>query len=293
MKQLALVAAWMAIAHADTASGPSQSGPPFSGGPSQSGPPPVHVAVIPGIAVNMDSARVDALAQDLALALSGELDVDAIGGLEVRRKLPEDGLPADCVTTPSCVADAARRTGAEQLLFVVMVDTGPGGSIQVDTTWFEPATGKSASRPAIDITTISDAKSRFAAVARQLLPDARVRVKQVVTITQSNLAGGLPRHFTTGSIALAATGVAGLGIGLGFGLATRSAFNTCDQDRLACTQSDRDSIRTKGLVADAGWLAGIGALVASGVLFVTSAEAPHVVVAPAPDGVSAAVFGRF
>src|SRR5512139_538493 len=94
----------------------------------------LHVAVVPGIAVNLDTARVDALSQDLAEALSTELDVVAMGGLEVRRQLPPEGLPADCVTTPACTADVARRTGASQLLFVVMVDSGSGGTIQIDTT---------------------------------------------------------------------------------------------------------------------------------------------------------------
>lgn len=123
---------------------------------------PAKVAVVPGIAVNLDTARVDALSQDLAEALQSELDVVATGGLEVRRQLPPDGLPADCVTTPACTADVAKRTGADQLLFVVMVDSGAGGSIQVDATWIEPATGRSASRPAIDLTSAADAKTKFA-----------------------------------------------------------------------------------------------------------------------------------
>src|SRR5688500_7835319 len=93
----------------------------------------IRVAVVPGVAVNLDAARVDALSQDLADALATELDVDAVGGLEVRRQLPPDGLPPDCVATPSCVSDVAKRLGATQLLFVVMVDTGGSGSVQVDS----------------------------------------------------------------------------------------------------------------------------------------------------------------
>src|SRR5689334_15441276 len=89
----------------------------------------IKVAIIPGVAVNLDPARVDALSQDLANALQTVLDVDAVGGLEVRRKLPPDGLPVDCVATPACLADVAKRTGANQLLFVVMVDTGGNGAV--------------------------------------------------------------------------------------------------------------------------------------------------------------------
>src|SRR3954452_8232016 len=83
----------------------------------------IKVAVVPGIAVNLDAARVDALSQDLANALQSELDVDAIGGVEVRRKLPEAGLAPDCVANQTCIADVARRLEATQLLFVVMIDT--------------------------------------------------------------------------------------------------------------------------------------------------------------------------
>jgi hypothetical protein len=117
----------------------------------------VKVAVVPGIAVNLDAARVDVLSQDLAQALSTELEVDAVGGLEVRRLLPTAGLPADCVANQACVSDVARRLAAQQLLFVVMVDTGSGGAIQVDSTWVDPATHASAPRPAIDILTVADA----------------------------------------------------------------------------------------------------------------------------------------
>jgi len=281
MKRL-VVLAWIAVlstttqAHAETK------------------PAPLKVAVVPGIAVNMDTSRVDALAQDLALALSSELEVDAIGGLEVRRRLPQEGLPSECVTMPSCVADVAQRTGAQQLLFVVMVDSGEGGSIQVDTTWIEPASGHSAARPAIDLTSVNDARSRFAAIAHQLLPDAKARPKAGGGIGQRlTNTEGTPRHLTTASMAIGAVGVIGLGVGLGFGLSTRSAYNNCDTNRVGCTQSDRDSIRTKGIVADIGWIAGVGGLVAFGVRYATSAEAPHIMVQPTGDGATASYFGRF
>src|ERR1700742_975766 len=113
----------------------------LAAGSARADAPKLRVAVVPGIAGNLDAARVDGLSQDLAEALDAELDVDAVGALEVRRLLPADGLPPDCVTTPSCTADVAKRTNAQQLLFVVMVDSGSGGSIQVDATWVDPATG--------------------------------------------------------------------------------------------------------------------------------------------------------
>ncbi len=259
---------------------------------------PVRVAVVPGIAVNLDTARVDALSQDLAEALNAELVVEAVGGLEVRRKLPADGLPPDCVTTPKCAEDVARRLGATQLLFVVMVDSGASGSIQVDTTWVEPGTSKTASRPAIDLTSASDAKARFASSAPLLLPDAPVREKPTRGVggggVNTTMTEGVPRHFTTPAKITAAVGVVGLGAGIAFGLSTRSKYNACKDDVLACSQSEKDSIRTLGFVADAGFVVAVGAGIATAILYATSAEEPRLVVAPnAEGGASVTAFGRF
>src|SRR5258708_38200559 len=92
-------------------------------------------AVVPGLAVNLEAARVDALAQDMAEGLRAELDVDAIGGPEGRRRLPAEGMSPDCVANDACLSDIARPLHVHQLLIVVMVDTGAGGAIQVGSTW--------------------------------------------------------------------------------------------------------------------------------------------------------------
>src|ERR1044071_7240346 len=84
--------------------------------------PAVKVAVVPGIVVNLVPARVDALTQEMAEALNAELEVNAVGGVEVRRRLPAAGLPADCIASEPCVADVTRRLEAQQLLFVVIID---------------------------------------------------------------------------------------------------------------------------------------------------------------------------
>ncbi|HSD89553.1 MAG TPA: hypothetical protein VLB44_18610 [Kofleriaceae bacterium] len=260
----------------------------------------IHVAVVPGIAVNLDTARVDALSQDLAEALDAELDVVAVGGLEVRRQLPAEGLPADCVTTPACTADVARRTGASQLLFVVMVDSGSGGSIQVDTTWIDAASGRSASRPAIDLTSTADAKAKFASSARQLLPDAPVRAKPTSggngLGVQPTMTEAEPRHLTTPAKITAAVSLAGLGTGIALGLATRSKYHTCENDAGNCTQDQKDTIRALGLGADVGFIVAVGGAIATGVLYATSAKEPQLVIAPSttPSGGAAlTVVGRF
>jgi hypothetical protein len=258
----------------------------------------IKVAVVPGLAVNLDAARVDALSQDLAQALQTELDIDAIGGLEVRRLLPADGLPADCVTSAACIADVAKRTGATQLLFVVMVDSG--GAVQIDSTWIASATGQQVSRPAIDLTSSIDAaaKEKFQSVARQLLPDAPVRRKPASQATlklDTKMTEATPRHVTRPAYITGAAALTGLGAGIAFGLATRSKYNSCDADPMKCTQSQRDSIRNFGIVADASFLVATGAAIATVVLYVTSSEGPHVVVSPTAEGAGAGVtwLGRF
>jgi len=255
----------------------------------------IKVAVVPGIAVNLDSARVDALSQDLADALASELDVDAVGGLEVRRKLPAEGLAPDCLTTPTCVADVAQRLGANQLLFVVMVDSTGSGAVQIDSSWVDVTSSRTVSRPAIDIPSTAEARSRFRSAAHQLLPDAPVHPKPVTSVRPTQLgvmSPEVPRHFTTVTYATAAAAVVGLGFGIGFGLATRSKYNACDSPG-ACNQSQRDGIRTRGIIADTGYLIGIGSIVATSLLYATSGKESKLVVAPSTRGVAVSAVGRF
>jgi len=254
--------------------------------------PKPRIAVVSGLAVNVDTARADALAQDLSNALAEQLEVDAIGGLEVRRRLPEE-LPAECVSTPACIADVAHRLGASQLLFVVFVDSG---TLQVDSTWVDVASGKSMSRPPIDVAAGSDPKAKFTASATQLLPDAKVRTKVSTTILKQGQFGKMtpdvPRHFTTWSLATTAITAVGVGVGIGFGLDARSKYNGCETS-LACGTGARDGIRHVALIADAGYLVAVAAAVATGILFGTSGSESHLVVAPAENGATIGAFGRF
>jgi hypothetical protein len=255
--------------------------------------------VVPIAAVNLDSSRVDALSADLAEGLSLELEVDAIGGLDVRRNLRAD-LPADCATQPACAAEVAKATNAQQILFVALVDAGGTGSLQVDSTWVEPATGKTANRPSVSLTSTidADAKARFRAYAEKFLPDATVRPKPKVGSGLSidgHYVDGTPRHITTPAIITGAGAVVGLGVGIAFGLSARSKYNTCEDNALTCTSAQKDTIRHTDLVADIGWVAAVGAAIATGVIFATSAESPHVIAAPAEAGAGGSLFyvGRF
>ena len=257
-------------------------------------PKPIKVAVVPGIAVNVDAARVDALGQDLADALSTELLVDAAGGLEVRRQLPVEGLPADCIAKSSCTAEVARRLGAAQLLFIVVVDTGAGGAVQIDSTWIEPATGKSASRPAIDLAPGADPKSRFVSAARGLFPDAPARPKAKGGV-DGKMTAEVPRHYTVPAMITTGVAVAGLGLGIGFGLAARSQYTECDTEPLAPVGCDEkhDSIRRRALIADVGFGLAIGGAVATIVLIATSGKESRLIVEPTAQGVAVSALGRF
>jgi hypothetical protein len=178
-------------------------------------------------------------------------------------------------------------------LFVVMIDTGTGGAIQVDSTWVDPATRKSASRPAIDIAAIGEAKSRFADAAQQLLPDAPVRPKPTGL---GRFSEPVPRHFTLPTYVTAGATVVGLGLGVGFGLGARSKYKDCEDMvplGVECSQDHKSSIRHTALIADIGWVIAVGGTIATAVLYATSAEAPHVIVEPAPGGATVSAVGRF
>ncbi len=246
-----------------------------------------RIAVVPVAAVNLDTQRVDALAQDLAEGLSAELEVDAVGGLDVRRSLRAD-LPADCATQPSCATEVARATGASQILFVVMVDAGGTGSLQVDSTWVDPASGTTANRPSVSLTSSidADAKARFREAATKFLPDATPRPKAKLGSAVSvdgRLVDGHPRRITLPAMITGGVAVVGLGVGIGFGLSARSKYNACEQST-TCSAADKDTIRHHDLYADLGWVTAIGAAIASGVIFATSAEAPHVIATPVDAG---------
>ncbi|HEY5946746.1 MAG TPA: hypothetical protein VIV40_14685, partial [Kofleriaceae bacterium] len=100
-------------------------------------------------------------------------------------------------------------------------------------------------------------------------------------------------HFTTPAKITAAIGVVGLGAGIAFGLTTRSRYNDCDANVSACSDSDRSSIRTFGILADAGFLVAIGGAIATGVLYMQSAEEPHLIVSPTREGATVSAVGRF
>jgi hypothetical protein len=107
------------------------------------------------------------------------------------------------------------------------------------------------------------------------------------------MSDAVPRHFTLPAKITAGATLVGLGVGITFGLITRSKFNSCEDDTLACDDGKRDSIRLTGIVADAGYLVAIGGAVATAVLFATSGKESQLVIAPTAEGGMASWSGRF
>ena len=87
--------------------------------------PRVKVAVVPGIAVNLDSgARRCARPGSRRRRCRRSSTSMRSAGSRCAASCRPTACAPDCVTTPACIADVAKRTGAQQLLFVVMVDSG-------------------------------------------------------------------------------------------------------------------------------------------------------------------------
>ena len=72
-------------------------------------PEDIRVGVVVELTVNVTAERSEALSAALADALHRELEVDAVGGGDVSRRLPERGVPDECVATPGGDAELARR----------------------------------------------------------------------------------------------------------------------------------------------------------------------------------------
>ncbi len=241
-----------------------------------------RVVVVVEVAVNISPARADALAAALAAALNRELVVDALGGADVTRRLPPEGLPDECLGDPACIATIASRLEAQQLLFLAIVQVGD--ETHVDATWVDAGTGASASRPRAEVPSEALAVSVFAAMASRYLPDARVRDKTIVIDGQGGggtllLPAGDGRHLTrrawiSGGVAVGA----GAGAVL-LGLTTRSKYQRCERDR-ACSDDELDAIDRRALFADLALGVSVAAAATTIVFYMMSGDETAPAVAP-------------
>ncbi len=260
-----------------------------------------RVVIVVELAVNLPAGRADALAAALADALNRELEVDALGGADVTRRLPPEGLPDECVGDAACIATIATRLEADQLLFLAIVQVGD--HTQVDATWVDAATGASASRPRAEIATEARAVSVFGAMAPRYLPDARVRDQAIVVAGGDGggrdvviVPGGTRRRLTrtaklTGGVAIAATvGAAALG------LSTRSMYKACEREG-TCTDDELDAVDRRALFADLTLGVAVAASATTLVLYLLSGEDEAPTVTPAvgatAGGATLGLGGRF
>ncbi len=251
---------------------------------------PHRVAVIPSVEVNVDAHRAEALTSTLADALRERLDVDAIGGADVTRRMPAAGLSEDCVAQKACVADLGKRLEVDQLLFIVIVQVGD--TIQLDSTWADVATGNTIARPMIKLDDDARAAQIFGDAAQKLLPGSPLRsASKTIVITQPGDTT-TPRHFTTTSLITGGVAVVGLGVGIGLGLSTRSSYNHCNSLELACSDSEISGIHTRAILADGITAIGVAAAAATVVLFWRSGG-ETIVVTPTPGGAAVSLGGRF
>jgi hypothetical protein len=127
-----------------------------------------------------------------------------------------------------------------------------------------------------------------------LLPDAPLHSappQPPIAPPPTPVAAG--RQVTAATLSLGIVGVVGLGVGLGFGLDTRSSYNSCDAEPAACSSSKRSSIRTTGVIADASWITGVAALAAGAVMYLRSSDQAIVVTPTDGGGAAATLVGRF
>jgi len=214
-----------------------------------------RVGVVVSVQVNLDKAEVQRISQALGRALRRRLVVDMVAGPEAIRRLPADGVSESCVVDETCIKDTAQRLSADELLFLVAVRVG--NRIQVDSTWVDPANGRSASRPKVVMVKLDEAEARFADAASLILPDATVRQTQQLDAGNGGgdrggatvLIRTTPRRMTPAAWVTGGLAVAAAGTSLGFFLVTRSDFNelqdTCEPRGDCQSNPEYDDIESK------------------------------------------------
>jgi hypothetical protein len=247
-----------------------------------------RVGVVVSVQVNLKKAEVQQISQSLGRALRQRLVVDVVAGSEAMRRLPSEGVSESCVVDETCIKDTAQRLSADELLFLVAVRVG--NRIQVDSTWVDPANGRSASRPKVVMVKLDEAEARFSDAASLILPDAEVRATAQLgdeggqeRAGQGGRAGTViirttPRHMTWPAWAtLGATVILG-GTAAGYAIATRNEFNNlkerCVAEMMSCQEDvykpARDSVHSKAITADVLTGLAIAGGVTTAILYFTS-----------------------
>jgi hypothetical protein len=270
-------------------------------GPARAGDAPrpaPRIAVVIELAVNVEASRADAIGAALADALNRELEVDAFGGADVSRTLPEDGLPDECLAHADCINDVANRLDAEQLLFLVVL--GVGDDVQVDCSWVDLATGVVSARPRVVLGSDARAVSVFADAATRFLPDAKKREGNTIIVGPGPAASGGGHHMTAPAWITTSVAVAGLIAGGILAVSARATYERCDNLDGGCTDDVLDGLAHRDLAADVSFGVALGAAIATVVLYLrsdSSAATPDehtgLLVTPTGDGAAVGFAGRF
>jgi hypothetical protein len=241
--------------------------------PARADPLP-RVGVAVSVEVNIGPDEAKKVSEALGAALHEKLMVDVIAGTEAARRLPEDGVPDSCVIDKACIADVAQRLSADKILFLVVVQVG--SRVQVDTTWADPATGRTVSRPAVIIERGEDPAVKFASSAALLMPDARPRPAELAPPDGGGVfAGDLqpamivrerPRRMTTGAWIAAGVGGAALAGAVTFTFLARKDYQDCEPAG-SCSNGELASLESKALAADLLWGTSAAAAVTTGFLY--------------------------
>jgi hypothetical protein len=239
-----------------------------------------RVGVVVAAAVNTHRGEDERLATELGRALREQLDIDVVAGSEAERRLPSGGVPDTCVVDSACQRDVAGRLAADQLLILAVVRVG--ARVQIDTTWVDATTGRTASRTRILIhDNGKPARTVFAGAAFELLPDAALRIGEAGRPGRgggSDAAGAAlsqtaPRPSRRLTPGVWVAGGISAGALLAGGIVAIDAVRRhrdldargCDD--MTCPRADIDAVDTRARLADALFGVGLVAGVTAGVLY--------------------------
>jgi hypothetical protein len=210
-----------------------------------------------------------------------------VAGSEAARRLPPGGVPDTCVVDSACQRDVAGRLAADQLLILAVVRVG--ARVQIDTTWVDATTGRTASRARITILDNGKpARKVFAGAVFDLLPDAALRIRDTGRAGRGaggpDAAGAGPwqqpaarpsRRLTPGVWVAGAISAGALfagGIVAIDAVRRHSDLDARGCDDMTCPRADIDAVDTRARLADALFGVGLVAGVTAGVLYWRSSQ---------------------
>jgi hypothetical protein len=267
---------------------------------------PRRVGVVVALTVNATEERAHDLSALLAEALAEKLAVEVVAGGHAAALLGVEEVPDGCIADEACTRELGARLGAAELLALVVVEVGR--RTQIEPTWIDTASGRTASLPAMAFEEGDDPTPLFRERAPGLLPHAPRRETSAESVADSEPLAlerapaaepRQPRRISPVSWAAASLGVAALGGGVAYTAATRSLYRRCAAG--GCEDGDRSRIRRRAAAADALWAT---AAVAGGVAAIAylrrgdrqvgeRARAKGVEVGPGPGELGVSLRGRF